>query len=68
MVPQEYQSQPPPPRRRICDLPAEEGPFIRSKIVFEHMFVYCVGMETSLMHPCDGYLSHPFRFEDIQGG
>ncbi|MCZ7671770.1 MAG: hypothetical protein M5U34_33905 [Chloroflexi bacterium] len=29
MAPQEYQSHPPPPRRRICDLPAEERPLYR---------------------------------------
>jgi len=29
MASQEYQSHPPPPRRRICDLPAEERPLYR---------------------------------------
>lgn len=29
IAPQEYQSQTPPPRRRICDLPAEERPLYR---------------------------------------
>ena len=32
-------------------MPAEERPLSKSKIVFEHMFVYNLDMETNLTHP-----------------